>query len=53
MWGHGFEKTVVPRPDIHLQHFDPLYEYTRRHFDELWERYTGTVVVFDLIRQAC
>ena len=42
---------MVPRPDIHLQHFDPTYEYTRRHFMELWERYEGPIMVFDLIRQ--
>ena len=28
-----------------------MYEYTRRHFIDLWERYEGPIVVFDLIRQ--
>eukprot|EP00966_Prymnesium_polylepis_P106135 2457652-Prymnesium_polylepis.1 len=51
MWGHGHDRQMVPRPDIHLQHFDPTYAYTRRHFAELWERYEGPIFVFDLIRQ--
>ena len=28
-----------------------MYECTRRHFVELYERYSGPILVFDLIRQ--
>ena len=28
-----------------------MYECTRRHFVELYERYGGPILVFDLIRQ--
>lgn len=38
VWGHGDQKHMVPRPDIHLQRIDPAYEFTQRHFDELYER---------------
>ena len=24
MWGHGEQKQIVPRPDIHLQRCDPI-----------------------------
>lgn len=52
VWGHGEQKHMVPRPDIHLQELDPTYESTLRHLDEVWKRYGhGPVIVFDLIRQ--
>ena len=52
VWNHAVDKhIVVPRPDIHLQRIDPGFEYTRRHFAELHERYGGRIFVFDLIRQ--
>ena len=52
VWGHGEQKHMVPRPDIHLQSIDPRYEWTLRHFDDLHRRYGGPLFVFDLIRQA-
>lgn len=52
LWGHGDQKHMVPRPDIHLQLIDPSYEYTLRHFSDLHRRYGSPIYVFDLIRQA-
>ena len=68
VWGHGEQKQIVPRPDIHLQRcarpsierrgrcfapvsdttapiaapglcrYDPMYDFTLRHFSELHQR---------------
>ena len=29
---------MVPRPDIHLQQIDPMYELTYKHFNDLYQR---------------
>ena len=38
VWGHGDQKHMVPRPDIHLQAIDPTFEYTQRHLNDLHDR---------------
>ena len=38
VWGHGEQKHMVPRPDIHLQQIDPMYELTYKHFNDLYQR---------------
>lgn len=38
VWGHGEQKHMVPRPDIHLQSIDPRYEWTLRHLNDLHAR---------------
>ncbi|EOD22156.1 hypothetical protein EMIHUDRAFT_450701 [Emiliania huxleyi CCMP1516] len=53
VWGHGEEgRHMIPRPDICVQSIDPSYSYTLRHLEELWGRYGGPLVLFDLVRQA-
>jgi phosphatidylinositol 3,5-bisphosphate 5-phosphatase len=39
------------KPEILLQHFDPLYEATSLHFDDLSCRYSNPVVVLNLVKK--
>jgi phosphatidylinositol 3,5-bisphosphate 5-phosphatase len=39
------------KPEIQLQHFDPLYEATGLHFEDLSSRYGDPVVVLNLIKK--
>ena len=39
------------KPEIQLQHFDPLYEATSLHFEDLVTRYGDPVVVLSLIKR--
>ena len=43
---------VNVKPVIQLQHFDPLYEATGLHFDDLSERYANPVVVLNLVKKS-
>lgn len=39
-----------PKPDIILQRYDPTYEATRLHFEDLVERYGNPIIVLNLIK---
>jgi phosphatidylinositol 3,5-bisphosphate 5-phosphatase len=39
------------KPEIQLQHFDPLYEATHLHFEDLSRRYLNPVVVLNLVKR--
>jgi hypothetical protein len=39
------------RPEIQLQHFDPFYEATHLHFEDLSRRYLDPIVVLNLVKQ--
>ncbi|CAO2835328.1 unnamed protein product [Amaranthus hypochondriacus] len=39
-----------PKPDIILQRYDPTYEATKLHFEDLFERYGSPIIVFNLIK---
>ncbi|KAG0559776.1 hypothetical protein KC19_10G128300 [Ceratodon purpureus] len=38
------------KPDIHLQRFDPLYQATRLHFEDLENRYGNPITILNLIK---
>ncbi|KAK7835516.1 phosphoinositide phosphatase sac1 [Quercus suber] len=40
-----------PKPDIILQRYDPTYEATRLHFEDLAGRYGNPIIVLNLIKQ--
>ncbi|KNA10151.1 hypothetical protein SOVF_146960 isoform A, partial [Spinacia oleracea] len=39
-----------PKPDIILQRYDPTYEATKLHFEDLVERYGNPIIVLNLIK---
>ncbi|KAL3638707.1 Phosphoinositide phosphatase sac1 [Castilleja foliolosa] len=39
-----------PKPDIILQRYDPTYEATKRHFEDLAKRYGNPIIVLNLIK---
>lgn len=39
-----------PKPDIILQRYDPTYEATKLHFDDLSSRYGSPIIVLNLIK---
>ncbi|KAG2691271.1 hypothetical protein I3760_08G002000 [Carya illinoinensis] len=39
-----------PKPDIILQRYDPTYEATRLHFEDLARRYGDPIIVLNLIK---
>ncbi|XP_052201202.1 phosphatidylinositol-3-phosphatase SAC1 isoform X2 [Diospyros lotus] len=39
-----------PKPDIILQRYDPTYEATRLHFEDLSKRYGNPIIVLNLIK---
>ncbi|KAJ3681440.1 hypothetical protein LUZ60_015929 [Juncus effusus] len=39
-----------PKPDIILQRYDPTYEATKLHFEDLCERYGNPIIVLNLIK---
>ncbi|XP_074269203.1 phosphatidylinositol-3-phosphatase SAC1 [Silene latifolia] len=39
-----------PKPDIILQRYDPTYEATKLHFEDLAERYGNPIIVLNLIK---
>lgn len=41
---------LSPKPDIILQRYDPTYEATRLHFEDLAERYGNPIIVLNLIK---
>ena len=48
-WGQG-TSALNPRPNIQLYNIDPLYEATRKHFEDLFARYGAPVVVMNLVK---
>ena len=42
---------MVPKPDIVLYTFDPLYEATKAHMSHLVRRYAEPIFVLDLVKQ--
>eukprot|EP00632_Arachnochrysis_sp_CCMP2950_P014576 CAMPEP_0185690810 /NCGR_PEP_ID=MMETSP1164-20130828/1372_1 /TAXON_ID=1104430 /ORGANISM="Chrysoreinhardia sp, Strain CCMP2950" /LENGTH=1000 /DNA_ID=CAMNT_0028357413 /DNA_START=1159 /DNA_END=4161 /DNA_ORIENTATION=- len=42
----------MPKPPIVLNRIDPTYASTRRHFADLFRRYSAPVMVLDLTKQA-
>lgn len=50
-WGGSSESSTL-RPSIRmLHHLDPLHHATRRHFDDLRNRYGDPIACLDLLRQ--
>lgn len=49
-WSQG-KGIVNVKPEIQLQHFDPLYEATGLHFDDLSARYSNPIVVLNLVKK--
>ncbi|GMH00340.1 hypothetical protein Nepgr_002179 [Nepenthes gracilis] len=41
---------LSPKPDIVLQRYDPTYEATKLHFEDLAERYGNPIIVLTLIK---
>ncbi|KAK6775763.1 hypothetical protein RDI58_026764 [Solanum bulbocastanum] len=39
-----------PKPDIILQRYDPTYEATRLHFEDLARRYGNPIIILNLIK---
>ncbi|XP_078152717.1 phosphoinositide phosphatase family protein isoform X2 [Carex rostrata] len=39
-----------PKPDIILQRYDPTYEATKLHFEDLTQRYGNPIIVLNLIK---
>ncbi|KAK4741049.1 hypothetical protein SAY87_024637 [Trapa incisa] len=39
-----------PKPDIILQRYDPTYEATKLHFDDLARRYGNPIIILNLIK---
>ncbi|KAK4256235.1 hypothetical protein QN277_009128 [Acacia crassicarpa] len=39
-----------PKPDIILQRYDPTYEATKLHFEDLAQRYGNPIIVLNLIK---
>ncbi|KAK1403689.1 Phosphoinositide phosphatase SAC1 [Heracleum sosnowskyi] len=39
-----------PKPDIILQRYDPTYESTQLHFEDMAERYGNPIIVLNLIK---
>ncbi|XP_010535227.1 PREDICTED: phosphoinositide phosphatase SAC1 [Tarenaya hassleriana] len=39
-----------PKPDIFLQRYDPTYESTKLHFEDLVKRYGNPIIVLNLIK---
>ncbi|KAJ0085137.1 hypothetical protein Patl1_07187 [Pistacia atlantica] len=39
-----------PKPDIILQRFDPTYQATKLHFEDLAKRYCNPIIVLNLIK---
>ncbi|KAI4313394.1 hypothetical protein L6164_026380 [Bauhinia variegata] len=39
-----------PKPDIILQRYDPTYQATKLHFEDLAERYGNPIIVLNLIK---
>ncbi|WZZ10772.1 hypothetical protein YC2023_096693 [Brassica napus] len=39
-----------PKPDIFLQRYDPTYESTKMHFEDLVNRYGNPIIVLNLIK---
>ncbi|KAL1824923.1 hypothetical protein ACET3Z_011701 [Daucus carota] len=39
-----------PKPDIILQRYDPTYESTKLHFEDMAERYGNPIIVLNLIK---
>ncbi|KAH6765123.1 Phosphoinositide phosphatase family protein [Perilla frutescens var. frutescens] len=39
-----------PKPDIILQRYDPTYEATKQHFEDLARRYGNPIIVLNLIK---
>lgn len=48
-WGQA-TSALNPRPSIQLFNNDPLYNATRLHFDDLFERYGKRVIVLNLVK---
>lgn len=41
---------LSPKPDIILQRYDPIYEATRLHFQDLARRYSNPIIILNLIK---
>ncbi|KAE9446385.1 hypothetical protein C3L33_21717, partial [Rhododendron williamsianum] len=41
---------LSPKPDIILQRYDPTYEATKLHFEDLAKRYGNPIIVLNLIK---
>ncbi|XP_050894209.1 phosphatidylinositol-3-phosphatase SAC1 isoform X2 [Lathyrus oleraceus] len=41
-----------PKPDIILQRYDPTYQATKLHFEDLEKRYGNPIIVLNLIKSA-
>ncbi|KAI5075938.1 hypothetical protein GOP47_0010014 [Adiantum capillus-veneris] len=42
---------LSPKPDIILQRYDPTYQSTRSHFEDLEKRYGNPIIVLNLIKK--
>ncbi|KAJ7282190.1 hypothetical protein O6H91_10G028800 [Diphasiastrum complanatum] len=43
---------LSPKPDIILQRYDPIYQATKLHFEDLSKRYGNPIIILNLIRTA-
>lgn len=43
---------TMPKPPIELNRVDPTYHATQAHFEDLFQRYGGPIVVLDLVKQS-
>ena len=42
---------TMPKPPIELNRVDPTYQATQHHFEDLFKRYGGPIVVLDLVKR--
>ena len=49
VWGQE-SNPLNPKPDIHIQRYDPMLSLTRAHFEDLRRRYGPPCVVLNLIK---
>lgn len=49
-WGQEMSG-IAPKPAISIQIVDPFFVATRRHFEQLCQRYASPVIALDLVKQ--
>mmetsp|Transcript_42873 Transcript_42873/g.101784 ORF Transcript_42873/g.101784 Transcript_42873/m.101784 type:complete len:551 (-) Transcript_42873:1495-3147(-) len=50
-WSQDEATLTAPKPDITVQHFDPLFTATRLHFQGLAHRYGCPAIVLNLVKK--
>ena len=48
--GNQVSDAMVPKPDVLLYHYDPMYKATRKHLAQLVARYGTPLLMLDLLK---